>query len=382
MKQLHVKSVKDMCFYIFLVCILLYYSFRKALVDYSVFDFSLYLSIPFFALKFLLEDRYTVKEFVINIVLIVLGIISTLIISNTSILISFCIVIGMKNIDYKTALKFVFWIRLVTCILIMLGTALGVIQNLVETRESGMARYSMGYAHPNTFGIYCFVIISLWFILYGEKHWKMKVVVASLVNIFQFMLTNSRTSFLLILLFLCMVVYSKCIRNTKLFARISPYVMIIFFLVNLLMPLTLNYAIGSVLNDLLNSRVSLSGDFLRVYGIDWFGQIIANKTGENGYWHLDSGFLNLFLQFGAVIGIVYLILCFMTAKNTRVYNNYVHIAIIMFSLYGIIEDVLSSFLYSYLWIIIGAAYYIAVNKKKKNKNINILEILKLKEYKL
>ncbi|MBQ3567229.1 MAG: hypothetical protein IJA12_08620, partial [Oscillospiraceae bacterium] len=100
------------------------------------------------------------------------------------------------------------------------------------------------------------------------------------------------------------------------------------------------------------------------------------------YWHLDSGFLNLFLQFGAVIGIVYLILCFMTAKNTRVYNNYVHIAIIMFSLYGIIEDVLSSFLYSYLWIIIGAAYYIAVNKKKKNKYIYILEKLKIKESEL
>ncbi|MBQ3565686.1 MAG: hypothetical protein IJA12_00765, partial [Oscillospiraceae bacterium] len=289
MKKLHVKSVKDLCFYIFLVCILLYYSFRKALVDYSVFDFSLYLAIPFFALKFLLEDRYTVKEFVINIVLLVLGIISTLIISNTSILISFCIVIGMKNIDYKTALKFVFWIRLTTCILIMLGTFFGVVENLVETRDSGMSRYSMGYAHPNTFGIYCFVIISLWFILYGEKYWKMKVVIASLVNIFQFTLTNSRTSFLLILLFLCMVVYSKCVRNTKLFARISPYAMIIFFLVNLLMPLTLNYAIGTVLNDLLNSRVSLSGDFLRVYGIDLFGQVIANKTGRE-YWHLDSGF--------------------------------------------------------------------------------------------
>ncbi len=366
-------KLSEICFYIFLSLIMLYYAYRKSIIDYSIFNWTMYIAIPFLVMKFILEDVYKLKEILACVIMMILGVISFVLIDNTAILISFSIVIGMKNIDYIKALKIVFYIRLITVILNAVSAIAGIIPNMAYTRDGGeeIVRYALGYTHPNTFGIYCFTLISLWFVLYGRK-WKLKFIISLGINVIQFILTNSRTSFLLINLYLFLVLFIKLWGRKKSLKRlktIAALSMPVGFIINLLLPLTLKLSIGVKLNALFSSRISLTEDFMRVYGIDWLGKEITSNITANSYWHLDSGFLNLFIQFGFIIGVICLFLFYITAKlNFK--NQYIYIAIIMFALYGIIEDILSSLLFNYLWIILGFAFYQFLNKKeieRKNK---------------
>ena len=362
----------ELCFYIFLFLIMIYYAFRKTTLNYEVLTFTLILAIPFVMVKLVLE-KYSLKEFICMGVLAVLGGISAVLIGNTSILVSFFIVLGMKNTDYMIALKIVFYIRLVSCIMILIGAFTGLVDNLEFIREegTGQVRKAMGYAHPNTFGIYCFDIISLWFILYGRKKWKIKLLAALGINVFSFMMTNSRTSFLLNLFYLAMVLLVNLMKDRKklrLMAKLSfPFCLGI----NLLMPLILGSDIGQKLDKMLSYRIRLSESFIRVYGISPFGKKIANSVSSAYYWHLDSGYLNLFIQFGFIIGLICLILYYHAGKM-EYSNKYIYAAIIGFSFYGIIEDVMSSFLFNYLWIILGAAFYDMLGSPQTNiqKKIN------------
>lgn len=369
--------INKISYYIFITLLMIYYSFRKANINYENFDIALLLSIPFFIIKFI-SETYTLKELIINTILIALGVISTLLISNTSILIAFCIIIGMKNINYKTLLKLVFFIRLFTTILLLISVGLGYVSNYSVMRNNDVVRNSLGYTHPNTFGIYCFVLISLWFILYGDKNWKLKALIAMIINFIQFIFTNSRTSFLLIFLYILLIVFTNSFRKVNFIKKFSCISMSVCFLINILITFMLNNKIGQIANQLLSSRVTLSESFLRVYGIKIFGQKIANYTTEEFYWHLDSGYLNLFIQFGLIIGLIYLVLSFIMAKTIKSNNIYIYIAIILFAMYGVIEDVLSSFLFNYLWIVMGYSYYKYLNRKR---NIKISKLSDLKNNK-
>ena len=359
-------KLNELCYYIFLFLIMIYYAFRKTNMNYEVLNFTLILAIPFVFVKLLLE-RYSIKEFIGMGILMILGVISAVLIGNTSILVSFFIVMGMKNIDYIPALKVVFYVRLVSCAMILIGVATGLVDNLEYVREEGseQIRNALGYAHPNTFGIYCFGIISLWFILYGRKKWKLKLILAFILNVFSFIMTNSRTSFLLNMVYLAMVILVNVMKDKKKLQFIAKFSFPFCFIINLILPLLLNTGIGKKLDQLLSHRIGLSESFIRVYGIGPFGKKIANLVTSNAYWHLDSGYLNLFIQFGFIVGFVCLILYYHTGKTD--YNNkYIYAAVIGFAFYGITEDLLSSFLYNYLWIILGAAFYDMLSPKKEN----------------
>ena len=368
-------KLNELCFYIFLFLIMIYYAFRKTTMNYEVLNFTLILAIPFVLVKLALE-RYSFREFIGMGVLIILGGISAVLIGNTSILVAFFIVIGMKNIDFMTALKIVFYVRLVSCVMVLLGAVTGFVDNLEIVREAGsnQIRNAMGYAHPNTFGIYCFDIISLWFILYGRKKWKLKLLIAFIVNIFSFTMTNSRTSFLLNIFYLAMVLMVNFMKDRKKLQFMAKFSFPFCLGINLFLPLLLNTGIGQKLDRMLSYRIRLSESFIRVYGISPFGKKIANSVSSAYYWHLDSGFLNLLIQFGFIIGLVCLVLYWHTGKMEFT-NKYIYAAVIGFAFYGIIEDVISSFLFNYLWIILGAAFYDMLSPKKENALENKINTL-------
>ena len=356
----------ELCFYIFLFLIMIYYAFRRTTLNYEVLNFTMVLAVPFIFVKIVLE-KYTLKEYFAIAILIILGGISAVLIGNTSILVAFFAVVGMKNINFMTALKIIFYIRLVSCTMVLLGALTGLVDNLEYVREAGSTqiRNALGYAHPNTFGIYCFDIISLWFILYGKKKWKLKLLIAFAVNIFSFIMTNSRTSFILNIFYLLMVIMANIMKDKKKLQFMAKFSFPFCLGINLILPLFMNTGIGQKLDSLLSHRIGLSESFIRVYGISPFGQKIANAVSSDYYWHLDSGILNLFIQFGAIIGIVCLVLYYHTGKMD--FNNkYIYAAVIGFAIYGIIEDVISSFLFNYLWILLGAAFYDMLSPKKES----------------
>lgn len=353
-------SIKRLCFYIFIVFIAMYYAFRKSTMDYSIWGFTLYLSIPFLIAK-VTQEKYTYQEAVYIGILLGVGFISVFMVNDTSILIAFCVVIGMKNIDYYITLKIVFWIRLLTTTFLIICANLNFIPNIVYMREG--IRYSMGYTHPNIFGIYSFVLISLWFILYGECRWKLKWVVSFALGIYQYVWTKSRTSLVLILFFLFLVILSKRIQKMDIFLLCAKYSALVCLVLNILVTRINESRAIAKLNILLSSRINLSKGFLKVYGIGILGKRVGDNVSADNYWHLDSGYLNLFIRFGLIIGCIYVYMIIKICNKKYIKNVYIYIAIIMFSIYGLVENVLDSFLYNYLWIIIGMVMFRDLNKK-------------------
>lgn len=351
-------NIRELCYYIFIFLILLYYAFRKSVIDYTLFDVSLYLSIPFLVAKVMLE-KYTLKESIKILILTVLGCICVFVSGETSILIAFCVVIGMKNVDYKVVLKLVFWIRLFTTVILVVLALNGKIQNVVLTRSSGISisRNALGYTHPNTFGIYCFILISLWFILYGHRRWGYKVVVSLIIGLWQYRMTQSRTAILLIMLFLALVLVSKLKNMEKYIKKGAGYGIVAGAVISFIIPKLINIPIIGKINIFLNSRISLSESYLRVYGVRLFGSHISMSLSSGNYWFLDSGYLNLFIRFGLLVGIIYVALFISMCRKLDFDNIYIYIAAIVFAMYGLVENILASFLYCYLWVLMGAAFY-------------------------
>ena len=368
-------KLSELCFYIFLFLIMIYYAFRRTTLNYEALNFTMVLAIPFVFVKIVLE-KYTLKEFIAVGVLVVLGGISAVLIKNTSILVSFFIIIGMKNIDRTIPLKIVFYMRLTSCLGLFIGTLLGFVDNSVRIRvdDSDIVRYSMGYSHPNVFGVYIFTLISLWFILYGNKRRVLKILVSLGATIFCFMVTNSRTSLMLNLFYIFMAVFVNKIKDIGKLRFMAKLAFPFCFALSIAMTIIYNTGIGSVLNKLLSSRLSLSERYLRVYGIKPFGQTIEYNISANSYSYLDSGYLSLFIQFGLIVGIVCLVLYYHMGKMNYT-NRYIYIAVIGFAVYGIIEDLLSSFLFNYLWILIGAAFYDMLSPRKENALENQINTL-------
>lgn len=343
-------------YYMFLVCVTLYYAFRRTTVDYTIFNFAMYLAIPLILLK-VVSEKYRLKEAVVILVLAVIGIISAFTIREVTVLVAFCVVIGSKNIDYRVGLKIVFWMRLMITILLGLLSIMNVIENRVKIRN-GVTRYALGYSHPNMFGIHCFMLLSLWFILYGEKRWKWKIYVTIAVNVIQYKITNSRTAFIIICLFIILEVLSKGTWNIEVFKKVALASFGMGIVFSIIIPLIyVPYGIMYQLNRMLSSRISLSKSYMKVYGFKIFGSAIGMNTTEEHYWALDSGYLHLFIKCGMLASCLFLILFIALCKMDLPCNESIYISMIAFSVYGLMEDVLCSFRIDYLWIIMGYVFF-------------------------
>lgn len=366
-------KMNEIYYYLFLIFIMLYYAFRKSTMDYTVFSFSMYLSIPFIILK-VLSEKYTSKEALIILGLSTLGCITAITTRDSSVLVAFCIVMGMKNINYKSALKIVFWMRLGTTILLMRLSSLNVIENRIIYRDGSdiAIRNAMGYNHPNGFGIYCFVLISLWFILYvdSQKPNIIKIAIVIILNVFQYRMTNSRAAFLMLLLWTVLVLALYYFKDVRYYQKVARYCMIGGLIISFVIPLL--YRSGGWMqgvNRLLNSRISLSQSYIRVYGTSFFGQHIGMNTTSGSYWFLDSGYLNLFLKFGIITGVIFLLLYLNVCKQ-KIFNSYVYISMTIFAFYALVEDVLASFLVDYLWIVMGAALYMSLDSRQRKISVS------------
>lgn len=362
---------KTLAYYGFIFFIMIYYGFRMTLVDYSVFNVCLYLAIPCLLFK-VIGELYSLKEAIMIFCLVLFGVIETYKMGDTSILISICVMIGMKGIDYNVPLKIIFWMRLIITGIVFALVGMGYIESNVYIREGmvNVVRNSVGYAHPNTLGVYCFVLISLWMLLYNEIDLKIKLIVSVLVSYFIFKVTNSRTSIILNLFFLFLCIISQKISLSKI--KKGGVMVIIGVSGFNVVSAMCDTSIISNLNYILNSRLSLGASYFRVYGIHLFGQPIQSIVSESNYWYLDSGWLKLLLSFGLIAFILYLCLSIILCKNTI--DKRIIIILIVFSIYGMMENVLSSMLFNYIWVLFGTLLFSDGElKTSSNKSIEYVQ---------
>lgn len=155
--------------------------------------------------------RYSWKEYLVIGLFLGLGAISYLVTGRNEIIRIVMFLAACKDIDMMKCLKMVFWITLTGSMIIIMLSVTGIFGTISLTQDYGRGsvetRYVLGMGHPNSLQCMVCVLTILGLYLYHTK-WKWYYYVGViLVNSFFFLLTDSKTAFLItvcsIFLFIC-----------------------------------------------------------------------------------------------------------------------------------------------------------------------------------
>ncbi len=300
--------------------------------------------------------KYSKKEYLTIALFLLLGAVSYFVTERNEIVRIVMFVAACKDIDMKKCLKMVFYMTLTGCVAIILLSIVGIGGAVSLTQDYGRGsvetRYTLGMGHPNALQCMVWALTVLGLYLYGEKLRWYSYLCLLAVNLFFFLLTDSKTGMLVALF---SIFYAGIMRFVK-SDKIKKY----FSVAGLLA------TVGSIVLS-----VVAAASAHHVYNYDWsidrgqvpafFKKLDLLLTGrmrtltENDGWegtirtwslfsepdniyYFDMGWVRLFYWYGiipACIGIAALLIVTIYCIRKKKYAEIVMIT--AFSVYTLIE---------------------------------------------
>lgn len=321
--------------------------------------------------------KYTRREYVVIFLFCLLGAVSYFITERNEIIRLVMFVAACKNIEMKKCLKMVFWLTLSGCLAIILLSVTGIYGAVSLTQDYGRGsietRYTLGMGHPNALQCMVWALTALGIYLYREKMRFYHFVVVFILNVAAFVLSDSKTSFL-VAVFTIAVAYLSGEklpkRIKKLCAWLNGVVVIGSIGSSIVMaanayrvynhdwhcvsdPVTMLFV---RLNDLLNGRIRILTET-----VGWEGSMNSWTlfSGPDSIYYFDMGWVRLFYWYGIIPGCVFVAVIVTLLIYFLKKEDYLSIALIAaISLYTIAEaHVISVYLArNYVFFLIGAAW--------------------------
>ena len=321
--------------------------------------------------------KYTRREYVVIFLFCLLGAVSYFITERNEIIRLVMFVAACKNIEMKKCLKMVFWLTLSGCLAIILLSVTGIYGAVSLTQDYGRGsietRYTLGMGHPNALQCMVWALTALGIYLYREKMRFYHFVVVFILNVAAFVLSDSKTSFL-VAVFTIAVAYLSGEklpkRIKKLCAWLNGVVVIGSIGASIVMaanayrvynhdwhcvsdPVTMLFV---RLNDLLNGRIRILTET-----VGWEGSMNSWTlfSGPDSIYYFDMGWVRLFYWYGIIPGCVFVAVIVILLIYFLKKEDYLSIALIAaISLYTIAEaHVISVYLArNYVFFLIGAAW--------------------------
>ena len=220
----------------------------------------------------------------------------------------------MQGIDFNSFIKKDMYFRIIAIILVLLAYKLGLTDNYYALRENGLVRSSMGFSHPNSFGIYIMCICADYIYLKLGKLKLYDYIIFSILIYIISIYSNSRTSqiAILMLLIFCIIInkfkfdFTKS-KTAKMFILGLPFLLI---LISLYLGMNFEYnSKFSSLNKILSGRLSYANYYLNHYSFNLFGNNLlttSNLINQDKPLILDNSYLTLLLKFGVVSTIIFI----------------------------------------------------------------------------
>ena len=321
--------------------------------------------------------KYTRREYAVILLFCLLGAASYFITERNEIIRLVMFVSACKNIEMKKCLKMVFWLTLSGCLAIILLSVTGIYGAVSLTQDYGRGsietRYTLGMGHPNALQCMVWALTALGIYLYREKMRFYHFVVVFILNVAAFVLSDSKTSFL-VAVFTIAVAYLSGEklpkRIKKLCAWLNGVVVIGSIGASIVMaanayrvynhdwhcvsdPVTMLFV---RLNDLLNGRIRILTET-----VGWEGSMNSWTlfSGPDSIYYFDMGWVRLFYWYGIIPGCVFVAVIVILLIYFLKKEDYLSIALIAaISLYTIAEaHVISVYLArNYVFFLIGAAW--------------------------
>ncbi len=266
--------------------------------------------------------RYSVREYAVMVFFLAIGTISYFVTGRNEIVRVVMFIAAGKDINMTKCLKMVFWMTLAGCLGLILLSLFGILGTVFLTCDYGRGsvetRYVLGMGHPNALQCMVCVLTMLGLYLYHEK-WKWYYyALLFLTNGFFFLLTDSKTGFLVSVCTIILFFLASRMQRRKVTAIFSAGNIGIF--------------VGSVLISVLSAKdaICLFRHFTegayntKIKFYIFLNQILtgrihalvetSNNEGTMETWHLfsspesqyyfDMGWVRLFYWYGVIPAIL------------------------------------------------------------------------------
>lgn len=318
--------------------------------------FNIFLLLIFTIILFILKNNFLKSDIKIIFLLLIFTIFLK------KFYLSFFIIIISNFINKKTKLKNLFYVLCFSYILVLFLNSLGLLDfnnardGIRKFEDFEVYRHALGFSHPNTAMSLLLPIFSVLYYLYYPKYKKIVIGIILVAGKIIFDLTFSRTTFLLIILFVILIlIKDKYIKKLKFLFLIEG-----FFIVFLTFYLPF-YFRDTVLNKLFSGRLWLFHYYLTNHKITLFGndeikEFYKSYPLDNVY--LKTLFENGIIGFSLLIVLIFIVM-YILFKN-RDYKAVRIFSIIL--IFGFMEGTALFYYFNIIYFIISD--YIFVNSKK------------------
>lgn len=274
-----------------------------------------------------------------------------------------------RNIHFKSIARFTVLIETIMVSFIIISALLGIITNYTVSQAGGRIRSYLGFLYALIPSAYVFNITALAIYLAGTKiKWK-EILFLLLINWLIFIPTNSRLSFFLAIFLLFVSGFLKIkpyfFNDKKIIQNILSFVFPICCALSIYLSITYtpsNYRMRE-LNSFLGGRLAYGRNAFFQYGFALFGQDVdfhgngltsAGKVSTETYNYVDNLYLQILINFGIIILLVYLFIHTVALIKSRKQCDYFLFCIlIILALHGLIDDLIIRLQYNTFWFVIG-----------------------------
>lgn len=226
--------------------------------------------------------KYKLNEFMCIVLLLLLSFMYIYFASNYLLLKLVLLIICTKNLEMDKLISYDVKLRIFLLLVMFVLSKTGHAYDNVAYFE-GKIRHSMGFTNPNVFGHHILVLCMELFYVNRDKINITKIIMISLLSIFSYIYSGSRTAmilyFVFLILFLCtnknMNILEK--RKVKKFIIYSPIIISIFVYI-LYFLYKNNYQLGMEIDKLLSGRLFNIKFFSTRYSVNLFGNDIAQAN--------------------------------------------------------------------------------------------------------
>lgn len=244
-----------------------------------------------------------------------------------------------QRFDFKDTAKVALITVATACAFILICSQLGAIQDYPFTRGSKI-RHGLGFLYT-TFLSHYYLNIVLLYVFLRPRPKIVEIIVLLLIDIAIFVATDSRNSFLLVILILAFVILAPSlkkitgVRLNKFFRNFVGWSFVLFAVLCLVLPVVFDSSNSTwkSLDSVSSHRLSQTQASLNKYGVTAFGQDIEingnglyasnegiitasehNPSGDTNY--VDSSFMQILIYDGAVVWVF--LLAVATAASLRI----------------------------------------------------------------
>ena len=334
------------------------------------------------------SKKYSIKSMIIVIVLSTILITSWIVSKSNTLIPLLLFILASKNMEFKKIVNYSWKLKTIFLFLIIGLYFLGFTDNYYMYREDGTLRSSMGFSHPNAFGIY---ILSICCEYIYVRYPKLKFIEALSIIGLSFLVSNfsdSRTSQILLIILVLMVMFLNKRKIEIIFANrfINKIVLSLFIIITIVsLGFAYNYNPNNEfmykVNKIVSGRIRLANIFLDKYSVNLFGndlEIVTTKqskeTGEQTQV-LDNAYIKIILCYGVSTYLLFALGVYCNFKKAIDSKDYIFcIIFIIYLLLGITENALY-YLYENIFLIYISIYLYNKNQIKENFEKTKLNVL-------